>query len=103
MAAANRLRPLLVTGTVGALLLLASRGLASGYSYWADELVSVATSQDSWEEMFTRWVLPDTHPPLYPLVLKLWMGLVGPSETATRSLSFLAAALTPVHRGPPEP
>jgi uncharacterized membrane protein len=94
MAASNRLRPLLVAGAVGALLLLASRGLASGYSYWADELFSVATSQDGWEEMFTRWILPDTHPPLYPLLLKLWMGLVGPSETATRSLSFLTAALT---------
>jgi hypothetical protein len=94
MPAAERLRPILVGALIAGCLLLASRGLSVGYSYWADELFTVAASQDSWHGMVTNWLLPDTHPPLYLVMLKLWMGFMGSGETATRCLSFLAAALT---------
>jgi uncharacterized membrane protein len=75
-------------------LLVASRGLAESYSYWSDEIWSVAASRASWGSLFRDWLLPDTHPPLYQVLLKIWMGLTGSGEAATRSLSFLMAAFS---------
>jgi uncharacterized membrane protein len=75
-------------------LFVASRGLMQGYSYWSDEIWSVSASNASWGSLFRDWLLPDTHPPLYQVLLKLWMGLSGSGEAATRSLSFLMATFT---------
>ena len=69
-------------------LILASRGLFRGYSYWADELYSISASLDSWRSLIKGWILEDVHPPLYQVVLKLWMSSFGSSEIATRLLSF---------------
>ena len=71
----------------------AGQGLTTAYSYWSDEIWSVAASSADWGVLFRDWLLPDTHPPLYQVLLKLWIGVFGPGETATRSLSFLIAAL----------
>ena len=73
---------------------LATRGWCLKYSYSADELYSVATSNASWPEMFEKWIIPDTHPPLYPVLLKIWIMINGSSEPATRSLSVLISTLT---------
>lgn len=75
-------------------LAFASRGLFSGYSYWLDELISVIASADTWANLYSRWILPDVHPPLYQIALKLWVLIAGTSEIATRALSFLFAAIT---------
>lgn len=73
-----------------AFLVLASRGLLSGYSYWFDEIYSVSASLDTWQQLYQKWILQsDVHPPLYHIFLKLWMLLLGSSETATRFLSFV--------------
>jgi hypothetical protein len=72
---------------------MAARGLGTPYSYWSDELWSVAASSAGWGVLFRDWLLPDTHPPLYQILLKLWIGVFGNGEPATRSLSFLIAAL----------
>nr|WP_256438891.1 glycosyltransferase family 39 protein [Synechococcus sp. CCY 9618] len=74
-------------------LWLAGQGLAEGYSYWSDELWSVTASRASWGVLLRDWLLPDTHPPLYQALLKLWMEVVGSGETATRALSFLMATI----------
>jgi uncharacterized membrane protein len=71
----------------------AGQGLTTPYSYWSDEIWSVAASSADWGVLFRDWLLPDTHPPLYQVLLKLWIGVFGQGETATRSLSFLIAAL----------
>ncbi|WP_172637153.1 hypothetical protein [Cyanobium gracile] len=71
----------------------AGQGLTTAYSYWSDEIWSVAASSADWGMLFRDWLLPDTHPPLYQVLLKLWIGVFGGGETATRSLSFLIAAL----------
>ncbi len=84
----------ITSGMILLFLLLAGRGLRDGYSYWSDEIFSVAASHGSWAELFRNWLIPDTHPPLYQSLLKLWMAFAGSGETATRSLSFLMAALT---------
>ena len=66
-----------------------SRGISSGYSYWGDEAFSAATAQANWSSFFFEWVLPDTAPPLYPILLKLWQSATGFSEVSSRFLSFL--------------
>ncbi len=72
---------------------VAGKGLTTAYSYWSDEIWSVAASSADWGVLFRGWLIPDTHPPLYQVLLKFWIGVFGSGETATRSLSFLIAAL----------
>jgi mannosyltransferase len=69
------------------------RNLWTGYSYWFDEIFSVSASKDSWAQLFSKWILPDVHPPLYQVILKLWINAIGDSEIATRTLSFIFAVL----------
>jgi len=71
----------------------AGQGLTTAYSYWSDELWSVAASSADWGVLVHDWLIPDVHPPLYQVLLKLWIGFFGGGESATRSLSFLIAAL----------
>lgn len=75
-------------------LAFASRGLFDSYSYWLDELSSVSASMDTWENLYNKWILPDVHPPLFQLLLKPWIALLGTSENATRLLSFLFSGIT---------
>lgn len=63
------------------------------YSYWWDELYSVTASSLPMEEMFSKFVMHDVHPPLYQITLSFWISLFGSSELATRSLSFLFALI----------
>lgn len=60
------------------------------YSYWLDELGSVAVSKRNLTAMH-EIILADTHPPLYQILLSGWIALFGDSEPATRSLSWLFA------------
>jgi uncharacterized membrane protein len=74
-------------------LFAASRGLGENYSYWSDELWSVSASRADWGVLLRDWLIPDTHPPLYQTLLKLWIGIGGSGEMATRSLSVLMAGI----------
>jgi len=64
------------------------------YSYWLDELWSIALASQSWAELLSGGILHDVHPPLYPLILKIWVGVFGTAEGATRVLSGMFAAAT---------
>ncbi|MEA5401069.1 hypothetical protein VB734_13575 [Synechococcus sp. BA-124 BA4] len=91
---ARHLVPAALTGLLILFCLsLAGQGLTTAYSYWSDELWSVAASSSDWGVLFRDWLIPDVHPPLYQILLKLWIGSFGTGEPATRSLSFLIAAL----------
>ncbi len=96
-ADSHRARHLFHAALTGLLILfcltMAGQGLTTAYSYWSDELWSVAASQADWGVLIHDWLIPDVHPPLYQLLLKLWIGVFGNGESATRSLSFLIAAL----------
>jgi len=59
-----------------------------GKSIWLDEAFSMAISRRSLIDMLALVVLSDTHPPLYYLLLKLWMSL-GDGEAHVRLLSAL--------------
>ena len=74
---------------------LVSRGIASGYSYWFDELFSVVHNSASLQTLWGHRS-DDVHPPAYPLLLWAWMNLWGQSELATRSLSAIFAGLAAV-------
>ena len=69
-------------------LLIASWGIWRPYSYWLDELCSVTAAQADWMSLLYQHLLIDVHPPLYSIVLKVWMALVGDSEPAVRLLSW---------------
>lgn len=86
-------KPLILFGIVLAIALQAlnARGLFSGYSYWSDEAFSAATALAGWKSLFFDWVLPDTAPPLFPVILKIWQSILGYSEISSRLLSFVFA------------
>ena len=58
------------------------------YSFWVDELFSVITAELPLSEQW-RAMLSDVHPPLYQILLKCWILLVGNSEPGVRLLSLL--------------
>ena len=66
--------------------------LADWNSYWSDELLSVAVYgvwNDDLVAMVSHLADNSIHPPLYQIVLYLWMSVFGDSEVATRALSDL--------------
>ena len=62
-------------------------------SLWRDEAFSILLSQKSVKEIIYL-TAKDFNPPLYYLLLKLWMGVFGRSEIVVRSLSFIIYALS---------
>lgn len=61
-------------------------GLITSYSYWYDELWSVVVSNADLLRVFDV-TINDVHPPLYQLILWVWMKPFGDAESATRALS----------------
>jgi mannosyltransferase len=68
--------------------------LIASKSIWLDEAFSIVISQRSLFDVLNMTVRTDTHPPLYYLLLKIWL-LFGNSEAQARSLSavFSIAAI----------
>ena len=64
-------------------------GLSLSYSYWLDEIFSVVASSSGIREQLDVY-LNDVHPPLYQILLSLWVGGFGQAEWATRALSSIA-------------
>lgn len=80
-----------LTGIVVVGVVLQFVGL-SQESYWIDELFSIWTSSaDSVPVMVDR-MRADVHPPLYQVLLWIWMGVFGDGESATRLLSAVCGA-----------
>lgn len=85
----------IVVGALSGLCLLILQGRFADYSFNADELFSLAASRAaSWQGLFVHWILPDTFPPLYPVLLKVWIARFGTSEVAVRSLSVIFSLLS---------
>jgi mannosyltransferase len=68
--------------------------LIAGKSIWLDEAFSIVISQRSLLDVLNMVVRTDTHPPLYYLLLKIWL-IFGSSEAQARYLSavFSIAAI----------
>lgn len=66
---------------------------------WWDEALSVYRAGSTWPELLTNTIriqgtaTKDLHPPLYFVLLRLWMLGVGQSEFAVRALSSIAGVL----------
>jgi mannosyltransferase len=59
-------------------------------SYWSDEVATLRAARLSWQELFAFVAHKDAVHAAYYSLLKLWAGMFGESELATRSLSALA-------------
>jgi len=71
-------------------LALVLRLVVINQSYWLDEAIGLEASRDfGYPGIVSDFLKSDNHPPLYYLNLKLWNGLFGFSEAASRSLSVL--------------
>jgi uncharacterized membrane protein len=62
-------------------------------SLWRDEAFSVWIAQDSLSEVIQR-TSGDFNPPLYYVLLNLWMRIFGSTEIGLRRFSVLAFVLT---------
>jgi mannosyltransferase len=71
-------------------LALRTGGLRSGY--WIDEGIAVGIASHPLVDI-PHALVQDGSPPLYYVLLHVWMGVAGSGEAATRSLSLLFALL----------
>jgi mannosyltransferase len=87
-------RPALIAGALALLtaasLALRTGGLHSGY--WIDEGIAVGIASHPFADIPSA-LAQDGSPPLYYLLLHLWMAVAGSGEAATRSLSLFFALL----------
>jgi uncharacterized membrane protein len=52
-------------------------------SFWGDEIWSIVCSESTWENLI-HTLAKDSHPPLYFVILKVWISLFGDSEISVR-------------------
>lgn len=64
------------------------------YSLWCDEAFSLFVAKSHWNDLFRQLLIDRVHPPLYYVLLKVWISAVGASLTTLRSFSVLFATLT---------
>ncbi len=87
-------RPALIAAALALLtavsLALRVGGLRSGY--WIDEGISVGIASHPLTDI-PRALVQDGSPPLYYLLLHVWMEIAGTGEAATRALSLLFALI----------
>lgn len=60
-----------------------------GESLWLDEATSIKAATLSFGEIITKFSPGDFHPPLYYLLLKIWIGFFGSTEFSVRLLSVI--------------
>jgi hypothetical protein len=88
----GRAQPLLAPALVFAAA-LALRCFRAGEPLWHDEAYSFHLARLSWPDLIDQ-LRAESTPPLYYLLLKLWIAVFGDSEIALRSLSALCSAAT---------
>lgn len=78
---------------VALLTMVISMLIGLNQSVWFDEGYSIMVAQQSVSEVLSLTAV-DAHPPLYYLLLKVWMVLFGSSELALRSSSVLCGGFS---------
>jgi mannosyltransferase len=78
-----------IVGLVALIISLAASWIPS---YWSDEVATLRASRLSWHELFAFVEHKDAVHAAYYSLVKLWVGVFGESEVATRSLSAIAVA-----------
>ena len=69
-------------------------GLVEQYSLWTDELFTWQFIAGTWNDLLIKHILPDTHPPLYFTLIKIWANIFGFTEISLRSISTLFSVAT---------
>ncbi len=65
------------------------RLISINQSLWLDEATSALVAKMPINDIFTKFLPGDFHPPLYYIVLKFWVGVFGSSEITLRVPSVL--------------
>ncbi len=69
-------------------ILIVASGLRFAFlgrnSFWFDEAVVASVAQAKWQDILPILRIRDTHPPLFYLMMKVWVGLAGTGEAALR-------------------
>jgi hypothetical protein len=70
----------------------------SRYSLWYDEVFSLVVARSPWSDVFRQVILDRIHPPLFYVLLKLWIAATGTSVRDLRlfSVFFSTLALVPL-------
>lgn len=84
---ARRNQAAAVVGLVAFVISIAGSGVPA---FWSDEVATLRAVRLSWQELFAFVEHKDAVHAAYYSLLKLWVGMFGESELATRSLSALA-------------
>src|SRR6185436_3134035 len=93
----NNSRSLLVTVAVAALFIALRLWRLSASCLWFDEIFSVHAARHGWAELLRFAAADIIHPPLFYLLLKIWISLGGESLLWLRLLPALVsiAAIIP--------
>ncbi len=95
----RRRRPTTATAATGGLVavvllaLTARLSLIDAQSAWLDEGYTMAVARHTLAQITTQATQFDTHPPLYYLLLHLWLNLLGYGVTQGRLLSLLCGVI----------
>ena len=68
--------------------------LLGQHSLWSDEIFVVWITRFAWRDLLHVVGAVDFHPPLYYLLMKVWIGVAGTGETVLRIPSAVASVLT---------
>jgi mannosyltransferase len=91
---AHRALPLALLGIVLSVYIALRVWHIGSYSLWYDEVFSVLVAKLRWSDLFRQVILDRIHPPLFYVVLKVWIAAVGSSAEKLRLLSVVFSVLT---------
>ena len=84
----------LETALVFAAAFIVRAAVAQGQALWDDEIASRIIALTPFPDLLRGYYRVDPHPPLFHLLLKLWIALAGASDEALRLLPQLLGAAT---------
>lgn len=64
------------------------------YSLWCDEAFSVFVAKSQWRDLFRQVLIDRVHPPLFYILLKLWVAVVGAPLARLRLFSVFFSVVT---------
>jgi uncharacterized membrane protein len=88
------LSPALVLAVIGLIAAALRVTLLGQHSLWFDEAYVYRVTQASWPGLFAQLRAQDAHPPLYYVLMKLWVRVAGDSEVAMRAPSVCFSVAT---------
>lgn len=66
----------------------------TAFSLWTDEIFSLKAARGPWGRMFETLILDKVHPPLFYIILKIWIAIGGQSLLWLKLLPVVTAVVT---------